>query len=54
MTQRFPAMMAEKPVTAVLSSAMTVFVVASVGSLVLWSVARWVGVLSGRVKTHTE
>jgi len=53
-TQRFPAMMAEKPVTAVLSSAMTVFVVASVGSLVLWSVARWVGVLSGRVKTHTE
>ena len=35
--------------TGYLSIAMTVFVVASVGSLVLWSAARWVGVLTGRV-----
>ncbi len=35
--------------TGYLSIAMTVFVVASVGSLVLWSAARWVGVFTGRV-----
>jgi carbon starvation protein len=35
--------------TGYLSIAMTVFVVTSVGSLVLWAVARWVGVLTGKV-----
>jgi carbon starvation protein len=44
-TERFPAMMSEKPVTATLSTIMTVFVVVSVLSLLTWSVARWVVVL---------
>jgi carbon starvation protein len=35
--------------TGYLSIAMTVFVVASVGSLVLWSAARWVAVWTGKV-----
>jgi carbon starvation protein len=44
-TERFPAMMKDKPVTATLSTVMTVFVVTSVLSLLTWSVARWVVVL---------
>jgi carbon starvation protein len=44
-TERFPAMMKDKPVTATLSTVMTVFVVVSVLSLLTWSVARWVVVL---------
>lgn len=41
-------------VTGALSIAMTVFVVACVGAVVLWSVARWVGVAMGRVPTRKE
>lgn len=59
-TVRFPAMIDagrklgdaagnKMVLTGYLSIAMTVFVVASVGSLVLWSAARWVGVLTGKV-----
>jgi carbon starvation protein len=58
-TYRFPAMIdagrklgdagAKQVLTGYLSIAMTVFVVACVGSLVLWAVARWVGVWLGKV-----
>ncbi len=41
-------------VTGALSIAMTVFVVACVGAVVLWSIARWVGVAMGRVPTRKE
>ena len=40
--------------TGYLSIAMTVFVVASVGSLVLWSAARWIGVITGTVPTRKD
>lgn len=41
-------------ITGVLSIAMTVFVVACVGAVVLWSAARWVGVAMGKIPTRKE
>ncbi len=38
--------------TGYLSSALTIFVLASVGSLVLWAIARWVGVLLKLIPTR--
>jgi len=40
--------------TGYLSSALTIFVLASVGSLVLWATARWVGVLLKMVPVRRE
>jgi len=63
-TQRFPDMIAKgrelgdtgyaMVLTATLSSAMTIAVVAAVGSLVLWSAARWVLVLAGRMPIRQD
>ena len=41
-------------ITGYLSIAMTVFVVSCVGAVALWSAARWVGVLVGKVPTRRE
>ena len=38
--------------TGYFSSALTIFVLASVGSLVLWAIARWVGVLLKLIPTR--
>jgi carbon starvation protein len=64
-TQRFPDMVSagqqvggaagnKLVITGVLSMAMTGFVVACVGAVVLWSAARWVGVAMGKVPTRKE
>lgn len=67
-TQRFPAMISDGQklvdagnaaghkavITGGLSIAMTVFVVACVGAVVLWSAARWVGVAMGKLPTRKE
>ena len=52
---RFPKMIADgQTLTGVLSIAMTVFVVTCVLAVLLWSAARWVGVVLGRVPTRKE
>ena len=63
-TERFPKMIDDgrklgeagnmAVVTGALSIAMTVFVVACVGAVVLWSAARWVGVATGKIPTRKE
>jgi carbon starvation protein len=67
-TERFPTMISDGQkladagnsaghkavITGGLSIAMTVFVVACVGAVVLWSAARWVGVATGKVPTRKE
>ena len=54
-TVRFPAMIeAGKKAAGVLNMALTLFVMASVLTLVFWAAARWVAVWSGGVPTRAE
>ena len=54
-TVRFPAMIAAGKTTAgYLNIALTVFVMASVGAVLLWAMARWVGVLLKLVPTRRD
>jgi carbon starvation protein len=56
MTERFLGMM-EDPGTrlkGILNLSMTVFVMASVGMILLWAASRWIGVLGGMLRVRNE
>ncbi|MCZ2341402.1 MAG: carbon starvation protein A [Bacteroidales bacterium] len=54
-TVSFPAMYnAGKEVAAVLNIVLTLFVMSTVGAVLLWSIARWLGVSSGVIPTRSE
>ena len=52
---RFPQMIRDgKELAGALNIALTVFVMATVGAVLLWAAARWVGVLTGRIPTRPD
>jgi carbon starvation protein len=54
-TQRFPAMIqAGKTTAGYLNMGLTLFVMTTVGAVVLWAAARWVAVLGGMVPTRKD
>lgn len=54
-TVRFPGMIQQGKATAgYLNIALTLFVMCTVGAVLLWAIARWIGVLGGMIPTRKE